>query len=702
MANGNAELSRLNGDLNNFYVNIDTAILVLGRDLAVRRFTPATEKIFNLLPTDVGRPFGGIKHNLQLPDLEELIAEVIDGVTVREREIRDKSGRWYFLRVRPYTTLDNKIDGAVLVLWDIDPLKRSEHETMEARDYAEAMVRTAREALVVLRPDLRVNTANEAYYRTFKTTPDQTQGRLIHELGNGQWKIAPLIPLLEDIIPRNSFFNDFEVVHDFPSVGKRTMLLSARRLENEPSAPPLILLAIEDVTERLESRAALKRSEIRYRRLFEAAHDGILIIDSVTRKITDANPFMVEFLGCPREELLGKELWQIGLLPDEPSSHAAFRALQEVGFVRYDSQPVKTKDGGNRQVEVIAKLYTEEGQKLIQYNMRDTTERKLAVEALHRALQFDEAVVRSMGEGLYTLDDQGLVTMMNPTAERHFGWTLEELRGKRMHDITHFKRRDGSPFPAEECAIMQVLRDAKALTHHEDFFIRKDGTFFDVTYSSSPILDGDKVTGLVVVFRDVTEPKRVEQALRQIREKLADQAAHLELMVRERTVELTAANKQLETFVYSVAHDLRAPLRAMQSYAAMLVEESGEQLNETSRGFADRINRSAQFMDALLMDLLAFSRIGQRIELVPVDLGPVVRNILSRLEKDIRDKNARVEIGPAWPRVRAHEQMVGQVLFNLMSNSLKFSRPTPSRWCACGRRSVPGWSASGWKTTALA
>jgi len=129
----------------------------------------------------------------------------------------------------------------------------------------------------------------------------------------------------------------------------------------------------------------------------------------------------------------------------------------------------------------------------------------------------------------------------------------------------------------------------------------------------------------------------------------------------------------LEAFVYSIAHDLRAPLRAMQGFSAMLVEETGEALTETGKGYARRINKSAQFMDALLIDLLAFSRISQQhVELTPVKLGTVVEFVVSRLEEDIRETNGRVEGSGPWPVVLAHEPTLAQVLFNLTSNALKF------------------------------
>src|SRR5437016_4054071 len=127
---------------------------------------------------------------------------------------------------------------------------------------------------------------------------------------------------------------------------------------------------------RLQSQAALRTSEIRYRRLFEAAREGILIIDPNTRKITDANPFMTELLGYSHEELLGKELWEIGLLKDEEASQEAFRELQENHYIRYEDLPLQTTAGQRRDVEFVSNLYKEDAHDVIQCNIPDTTERR--------------------------------------------------------------------------------------------------------------------------------------------------------------------------------------------------------------------------------------------------------------------------------------------------------------------------------------
>jgi signal transduction histidine kinase len=173
--------------------------------------------------------------------------------------------------------------------------------------------------------------------------------------------------------------------------------------------------------------------------------------------------------------------------------------------------------------------------------------------------------------------------------------------------------------------------------------------------------------------REIAERKLTSAALQEAKDRLADLAGELERLVAERTADLTAANKQLATVVYSIAHDLRAPLRAMQGFSEMLVEEAGAALSQTARSHADRICQSAQFMDALLVDLLAFSNISQqRVALVPVNLEEVVQNALWRLGKSIQERGARVEIAGPWPEVLADASMLEQVVLALMSNALKF------------------------------
>jgi signal transduction histidine kinase len=179
----------------------------------------------------------------------------------------------------------------------------------------------------------------------------------------------------------------------------------------------------------------------------------------------------------------------------------------------------------------------------------------------------------------------------------------------------------------------------------------------------------------VLLQFEISERKLAEEALRRAQAQLTDRAGQLEVLVADRTAELTATNKQLEAFSYSIAHDLRAPLRAIQGFSTLLIKQAGNALDETARGYADRINKSVQFMDAMLTDLLAFSRISQQqVKLTPIILEAMVGSVLSALHDDIQEKNARVESSGPWPTVLGHEATVGRVLCNLVGNALKFVR----------------------------
>jgi two-component system CheB/CheR fusion protein len=238
--------TNVSNDLQNLLGSINIPLLILESDLRIRRFTATAAQIFNLIPGDIGRPFSDIKHNLDFPNLEQQILEVIDTLNLYHQEVRDLKGHWYDLRIRPYRTLDNRIDGAVVVLIDINTLKRGLEEVRAARDYAEAIVQTVRQSLIVLNAGLQVVTANEMFYQTFGISAAETEGRLIFDLEKGAWNIPRLRLLLEELLVQNTQIQNFEVQHDFERVGSKSMRINARRM------PPLeggelILLVFEDM-----------------------------------------------------------------------------------------------------------------------------------------------------------------------------------------------------------------------------------------------------------------------------------------------------------------------------------------------------------------------------------------------------------------------------------------------------------------------
>jgi formate hydrogenlyase transcriptional activator len=289
------------------------------------------------------------------------------------------------LRTRLEVTEQRLEEANRLLQAQIAERMRAEETSEKAQRYTESIVETIREPLIVLTPDLRVISANHSFYETFQVTPGETEGRFVYSIGDHQWDIPGLRKLLEEIVPQNTHFNNFEVSHEFPVIGRRTMLLNARRIYREGKSTEMILLVIEDITERRQSEEALKISETRYRRLFEAAQDGILILDAEAGQISDVNPFLVEMLGYSYEEFLGKRLWEIGAFKDIEASKAAFLELQSKGYVRYHDLPLERKDGQPMAVEFVSNVYLVNHRKVIQCNIRDMTERKLVAEALQKA-----------------------------------------------------------------------------------------------------------------------------------------------------------------------------------------------------------------------------------------------------------------------------------------------------------------------------
>jgi PAS domain S-box-containing protein len=172
------------------------------------------------------------------------------------------------------------------------------------------------------------------------------------------------------------------------------MLLNARPIPATSGRPGLILLAVEDVTDRRRATVAVEVSEARYRRLFETAQDGILIVDARSRRIFDANPFLTDLLGYSRDDLVGKELWEIGLFQDVEASKAAFRVLQGGGYIRYEDLPLRTKDGAQIEVEFVSNVYWVGEHQVVQCNIRDVSDRKRAETAVREAFDRLEDRVR--------------------------------------------------------------------------------------------------------------------------------------------------------------------------------------------------------------------------------------------------------------------------------------------------------------------
>jgi PAS domain-containing protein len=253
----NDELAKANSDMRNLLDSTDIPTIFVDNDLCIKRFTAHAAKVAHLIPADRGRPLSHTVHNLKYEKLVEDAQGVLKTLAYREAEVETKDGHWYLMRILPYRTIDNVIDGVVISFLDIHEQKmaaeaiRRLHEAVQIqREYAENIIDTLREPFLVLDRNLRVVSANRSFYGTFHAKAEETAGTFVYDLGNQQWDIPRLRELLEKIISKDTLFEDFEVEHDFPHLGFRQMLLNARRIHHREGGEELILLAIEDVTDR--------------------------------------------------------------------------------------------------------------------------------------------------------------------------------------------------------------------------------------------------------------------------------------------------------------------------------------------------------------------------------------------------------------------------------------------------------------------
>ena len=503
----------------------------------------------------------------------------------------------------------------------------------ELNKFTENVIDTIREPLLAIDEDLRVINASRSFYKFFRVTAEETIGKLIYELGNHQWDIPKLRELLEKIIPEKKSFDNYEVEHHFSSIGKRVMLLNARQVKRTFGKEQIILLAIEDITERKGKEDTLKEThratsdflnillnhmhapiiiwdasfvikrfnrkfeelsgydsaevidkkidflfpkdkiaatlellknhladeqevveidiltkennirtvlwsssrildeegkniiatisqditsrkrledtlsllETRYRRLFESANDGILILDAETGKIVDVNPFFIDLLGYSKKEFIEKSIWEIGAFKDIYKNKEKFFELQQEKYIRYDDLPIVTSDGRKIHVEFVSSVYLANNTKAIQCNIRDITERKIA----QKEIKFQADLINNVGQAVIATDLLGKVIYWNNAAEKIYGWSTSEAIGESIMDLTPAQQSN-----EQAIEIMNKLSAGK--TWAGEFHVkRKDGTSFPAFVTDTPILDSNgKLTGIIGISSDITERKQAEDILK--------------------------------------------------------------------------------------------------------------------------------------------------------------------------------------------
>ncbi|HBA59496.1 MAG TPA: hypothetical protein DCZ92_01465 [Elusimicrobia bacterium] len=539
----------------------------------------------------------------------------------------------------------------------------------EALEYAESIINTLREPLIVLHQDLRVVTANRAFYEVFKVTPEETVGQLIYTLGNKQWDIPKLRELLGDILPEKTTFDNYEVEHDFADIGRRTMLLNARLLRRAAGKEKGILLVIEDITNHKQAEEALKTSEERLMTMFNEAPLGIALMNSLTGEVYEVNRMFARIAGRPLEEIKNID-WMSFTHPEDVQKDMDKMALMNAGkipgfrmekrylhpdgtviWINMTVAPLKTYDKLRPRHLCMVEDITE--RKRLETARKELASIKIAEDA---AREYSESIINTVREPLIALDQDLRVVSASRSFYEVFKVNPKETVGQLIYDLGN-KQWD---IPRLRELLENILPQKATFDNYE-----VEHNFTDIgrrimllnARQIQRVLGKERI--ILLAIEDITERKRFESELSRAKE-AAD-----------------AANRAKSIFLANMSHEIRTPMNAILGFSQLLrrdPEATPKQIQQI-----ETINRSGEHLLALINDILEMAKAEAgrtSLNTSVIDLHALVDDVESMLRPRAEDKGLRLEVerGAGLPRfAAADEGKLRQILLNLVSNALKFT-----------------------------
>ncbi len=419
-----------------------------------------------------------------------------------------------------------------------------------------------------------------------------------------------------------------------------------------------------DITEHKRAEEALRLAGVYNRSLIEASLDPLVTIDK-QGKISDVNAATEIATGYTRDELIGTDFSNYFTEPEK--ARAVYQQVFDRGFVRDYELEIRDWNGEITPVLYNASVYRDDTGNVIGVfaAARDITKQKRAEEARSRLA----AIVESSDDAIISEDLDGTITSWNEGAERLYGYSAAEVLGRPVSVLMPPDKQD------QMAGLLKRVREGIRVEHYETERVRKDGRTINVAVTLSPVRNRQgEIIGASAIVRDITERKQAQEALQKV-------LAELEVRVEERTKELSetnqslqAANKELESFSYSVSHDLRAPLRAIDGFSRMVLKHYADKLDDEGRRKLNVIRSNTQKMDELINDLLAFSRLGRK-EMVntSIDMEALVQSAWRELTPANPERSIQFSVNKL-PHAMGDQTLIKQVVVNLLSNTIKFSK----------------------------
>jgi PAS domain S-box-containing protein len=504
-------------------------------------------------------------------------------------------------------------------------------------EYFRNIFNSVREGILILDENLRVLSANRSFFNAFKVNTEDTIGSLLYDLGNGQWNIPHLRVLLEHILPKNDTVEDYEIEHNFESIGRKIMLLNACKIIEKKKDQPIILLAIEDITERRRLEAELAESEERYRRVYETSDDGIVLLEKSEGHIVNANPAAEKMLGYSEKESIGKKLQDIGVSLETSDFPELMRTLDKRGIINYADVPVKTRSGQ----DLYTDIYLVDRAKVATCNIRDISERKHADEEMRMSEERFRQIAENSREWIWEVNSDGLYLYANRVVEDILDYKPEEIVGQ-MHFYDFFPSADRERMKNE--ALKFVARK-KIFKKYVNANVHKNGSIILLETNGAPILDGrGNLLGYRGVSVDITEHRKIEAQLRQSQKMDA-----------------------IGNMAGGIAHDFNNILNIIIGYSTLAMDKleagstSKEQLHEVLVAAEKGVN--------LTKRLLAFSR-KNVVDMKPVNINELILGVQKMLVRIIKENiELNFDLADRPLVVLADAGLIEQVLINLVGNA---------------------------------
>jgi PAS domain S-box-containing protein len=490
---------------------------------------------------------------------------------------------------------------------------------------------------------------NEAFYNLFGFDKDEVIGKTATELGILSEETIRTIMLSAD---KHGNVSNAKTILKTKNGTIKHVLLSSENIFVQDKKYRFTV--VNDVTDLTHANNAMAISETRYRRLFESAKDGILILDAETGMIADVNPYLVQLLGYSKEQFIKKTIWEIGFFKDVVANRDKFTELQQNEYVRYENLPLETAFGKRINVEFVSNLYLVNEQKVIQCNIRDITERRLADEALKKSEDKYRILFETMPNGFYRSTPEGYYVDANPALLNMLGYdSLEELSKVYIPTDIYVKPIERDAFNRENEGYVDSLEFYRLKT--------KDGRIISIEDNARYIKDEHgNLLFHEGICRDITDRKKAEQE------------------IQFKNQELQKLNATKDKFFSIIAHDLKSPFNSIMGFSELLVEQITEKNYDGIKKYAAIILESSQRAMDLLMNLMDWSRSQTgRIEFNPefFEMVEIINETELLFDEIARQKS--IGIKKALPRhapVFADKAMINTVLRNLISNAIKFTK----------------------------